>query len=308
MNMTGLFIGHGHRALVSCSRRFSVGSARLVFHASIEDSHTSVQPRIVSRLLLQKCQHGIEGPIVPGSAEWNPVKNQYFGDINDYRKYGLLRLLTNGGRIKTAVCWMLTPDDGRSDGGRIKYLSEPGKWRDFDDALFDHLEEIVLHRGLRNVSEIENSDILPSCSFFSELVPDEREARAGYREGAIDSARGCALVFFDPDNGIEVRSKPVGRKDSSKYLYWHEIELFWKAGHSLLIYQHFPRVVRDPFIEAKARELADRTGAPLVISFRTSHVVFFLVPQPERRDYFCGRSEEVAGDWGDEFRVAYQCR
>jgi len=33
------------------------------------------------------------------------MKNQYFGDINDYRKYGLLRTLT-GGQIKTAVCWM----------------------------------------------------------------------------------------------------------------------------------------------------------------------------------------------------------
>ena len=39
------------------------------------------------------------------------MKNQYFGDINDYRKYGLLRILTNGGEIKTAVCWMLTTDD-----------------------------------------------------------------------------------------------------------------------------------------------------------------------------------------------------
>jgi len=39
------------------------------------------------------------------------MKNQYFGDINDYRKYGLLRLLTDGGDIRTAVCWMLTPGD-----------------------------------------------------------------------------------------------------------------------------------------------------------------------------------------------------
>jgi hypothetical protein len=44
------------------------------------------------------------------------MKNQYFGDVNDYRKYGLLRSLTAGGRITTTVCWMLTPDDGRPDG------------------------------------------------------------------------------------------------------------------------------------------------------------------------------------------------
>jgi len=39
------------------------------------------------------------------------VKNQYFGDINDYRNYGLLRILISGGGIKTIVCWVLRPDD-----------------------------------------------------------------------------------------------------------------------------------------------------------------------------------------------------
>ena len=39
------------------------------------------------------------------------MKNQYFGDINDYRKYGLLRVLCNRGEIETAVCWMLATDD-----------------------------------------------------------------------------------------------------------------------------------------------------------------------------------------------------
>jgi hypothetical protein len=232
------------------------------------------------------------------------VKNQYFGDINDYRKYGLLRVLTHGGKIKTAICWMLTPNDDQGDGGRIKYLSQREEWRDLDSQLFDHLEEVVLHRGLRNVSEIENSDILPSCSFFSELVPDDREARTVYHARAIDSARGCDLVFFDPDNGIEVKSKRCGRRDSSKYLCWDEIERFWKAGHSLLIYQHFPRVPRDPFIEAKAGQLIEKTGTREIIFFRTSHVAFFLLPQEGRRDFFRRRSEEVGRVWRDQIQVA----
>ena len=44
------------------------------------------------------------------------MKNQYFGDINDYRKYGLIRILSNSGIIRTGICWMLTPDDTRTDG------------------------------------------------------------------------------------------------------------------------------------------------------------------------------------------------
>jgi hypothetical protein len=38
------------------------------------------------------------------------MKNQYFGDINDYRKYGLLRALQSTGDGSLLVTWMLTPD------------------------------------------------------------------------------------------------------------------------------------------------------------------------------------------------------
>jgi hypothetical protein len=233
------------------------------------------------------------------------MKNQYFGDINDYRKYGLLRILSNRGEIKTAICWMLTPDDDGGDGGRVGYLLQPGKWRELDAALFDHLAEVVLRGGPRNVSGIEDSDLLSSCVFLSEIVPDDREGRKAYFQRLEDLASGCHLIFFDPDNGIEVKSKPYGRKDSSKYLYWHEIERFWNAGHSLLIYQHFPHVKQAPFIAGKDRELMRRTGAPEVVAFRTSHVAFFLLPQEEHRGFFGDRSKQVAGDWEGEIRVQY---
>jgi hypothetical protein len=232
------------------------------------------------------------------------VKNQYFGDINDYRKYGLLRLLINGEEIKTAVCWMLTPDHGRGDGGFIEYLENPDRWRKHDPDLYDHLRELVHGQSLRDTRAAETSAILPACRFAPGFLPDDGDGRRRYFDAFNDVAEGCDLVFFDPDNGIEVKLR-VGRKGSSKYLYWDEIERFWKAGHSVLIYQHFPHVKRAPFIGTKARQLADTTGAPLVISFRTPHVVFFLVPQAERRNYFRGRSAGVAQRWGSEIRVAY---
>jgi len=55
------------------------------------------------------------------------VKDQYFGDVNNYRKYGLLRALATAGSI--GVCWLLTPDDGGNDGRPRRYLDEPSKWR-----------------------------------------------------------------------------------------------------------------------------------------------------------------------------------
>ncbi len=50
------------------------------------------------------------------------MQNQYFGDINDYRKYGLLRVLQVSGDGSLLVAWMLTPDDGGPEGRFRAYL------------------------------------------------------------------------------------------------------------------------------------------------------------------------------------------
>jgi hypothetical protein len=71
------------------------------------------------------------------------LKNQYFGDINDYRKYGLLRLLAGVGGLRIGVAWMLTPDDGCSDGGKTGYVKHPEQWRESDPALFRFLAKAV---------------------------------------------------------------------------------------------------------------------------------------------------------------------
>lgn len=54
------------------------------------------------------------------------MKNQYVADINDYHKYGLLRILSGYGAIATGICWMLTTPDERSDG---KFLDDLGENR-----------------------------------------------------------------------------------------------------------------------------------------------------------------------------------
>ena len=45
------------------------------------------------------------------------MKNQYFGDVNDFRKYGLLRTIQRASSVAIGVCWFLTADDGGTGGG-----------------------------------------------------------------------------------------------------------------------------------------------------------------------------------------------
>ena len=51
------------------------------------------------------------------------MKNQYVGDIGDYTKLALLRVIENAG-FSIGVNWYLTPDDKDSkDGRHIEYLN-----------------------------------------------------------------------------------------------------------------------------------------------------------------------------------------
>lgn len=205
------------------------------------------------------------------------MKNQYFGDINDYRKYGLLRILSGKGTTRTGVCWMLTLDDGRTDGRFVQYLEDPEKWRKYDPDLFDTLKRSLKTHPGRNVREAETANIIPSAEYFTDVLTDNRDERRVYFDEMVDRFTDVDMIFFDPDNGIEVKSVPYERKDSSKYVYWDELSRTLKAGHSVLVYQHFSRVKRDLFIQRIRWEIQSRLNPAGIFAFRTSNVVFFLV-------------------------------
>ena len=231
------------------------------------------------------------------------MKHQYFGDVNDYRKYSLLRCLTNWGELSAAICWMLVPNDGGADGGFTGYLEKPGEWRRFDPELFDKLRETVAIGKRRHLCLVETEKLLPSARFYNEVLLDDREARSRYFEGFWDMAEGCDLIFFDPDNGMEVKSRPCGRKNSSKYLYWSELVKAFSTGCSVLVYQHFPREKRDLFIARMAEEVMSKTGAQRVYSFRTSHVVFFLLAAEHQEAVLERNADLVSQTWGDQTRM-----
>lgn len=231
------------------------------------------------------------------------MKNQYFGDINDYKKYSLLRLLSGGGQIETAVCWVLTEDDDRTDGRRIRYLERPDIWRNYDPIVFEHLREYVLEKGVRNISYIEKDNILPKCRFYKEFIYDDIDSRTRFFKKFLEFAQGSDLVFFDPDNGLEVKSVPRGRKRSSKYIYWSEVEVAYRSGYSILLYQHFPRKPRESFIRSLIHQFKALDGIRNVISYCTFHAAFLLIPQPHHEEIFIENTARVSESWGDKIRV-----
>jgi hypothetical protein len=118
---------------------------------------------------------------------------------------------------------------------------------------------------------------LGPADFYDEVLGDDSRSRSDYFYRLREVISGCDLVFFDPDNGLEVRSVRKGRKKSSKYLYWDELRDAFQAGASVLVYQHFKREERQRFIARTAMEIRAETGCRRVTVIRTAHVAFFLM-------------------------------
>jgi hypothetical protein len=203
------------------------------------------------------------------------MKDQYFGDVNDYRKYGLLRAILAGTNVRLGVCWMLTAPDNRRDGRHLAYLDNPGTYRLFDHELFDWLQQTIHEYPDRRTARIEATSLLAGAVYFAELLEDDPSRRKAWFASCLRQLEGCDVVFFDPDNGLE-RTIPFGRRQSHKFLCWEEVRETFSTGASVLVYQHFPREDRVAYTERLAGRLRAETGASAIFSFRTPHVLFLL--------------------------------
>ena len=139
-----------------------------------------------------------------------PVKDQYFGDVNDYRKYGLLRALIGGSQLSLGICWLRTVDDGGRDGESRRYLQHPERWRGYDADLYDALLRLLDPHVDRTVLHAESWTLLPGARYHHRRLGDDASGRRSYFAEAWPALRDADVLFLDPDNGIEVRSVPYG--------------------------------------------------------------------------------------------------
>ncbi|GHT51322.1 hypothetical protein AGMMS49982_08440 [Bacteroidia bacterium] len=219
------------------------------------------------------------------------MKNQYVGDVNDYKKYSLIEIVSEVLNEKVLVAWMLTKDDGKTDGNKLDYLKNAHNERQFNPTLFDQLKAIDKNkRGVDDVEKILGS----KYSFHSEVLSDTKADREKYFEAVLKKAKEAGLVFFDPNNGIEVKSVKYGNKNSSKYLYWSEIQKTVEAGKDVLIYQHFPREKHETYIERRKNELHEKTNLD-VLPIETANVLFLLATKQGNK------LSEIKNKWEEKF-------
>lgn len=198
------------------------------------------------------------------------MKNQYFGDIGDYGKYGLLRYLADRG-LSIAVNWYLTPNDESNDGNIRGYLSKE-KDRHYDPELYDVLREMCA-RHEEDVGRFAARGMIPGAIYYNSIVEPrpgsplsdatKREVRGCWHQSALKTCIGPELVFMDPDIGLRPGC-PSAKKDAAKFVYASEICDYYDRGQDVVYYCHKGHRTEAQWERAKRVMLEYRPDAVLM--------------------------------------------
>lgn len=262
------------------------------------------------------------------------MQDQFVGDVGDFGKYGLLRHLCagcgdGGPLLSLGVVWYWVPDEGGNDGRHLGYLKRIPKnlkaFRECDPPLYDALHKMLygccdppLYDTLgmlsgccypvlserRNVRAVQNAGILPHTIFYPSPVPANGESaeRSTWAGAAVEQAKDCAVVFLDPDNGLEPESR-LGRK----HVFYKELKPYVETGQSLVVYHHLGRSrnrSHNEQIASVASKISSELGsAREVISLRYRRGTgraYFIIPNG-REVLFNQRIRSfLCGPWGQQ--------
>lgn len=239
------------------------------------------------------------------------MKNQYFGDVGDFGKYGLLRFIAKRG-VKTAINWYLTPDDQSNDGNIRGYLGNDRN-RKYDAELYDVLREMNDQKEL-NVARFAEREMIPGAIYFDTIVQpklpdaalsvaDKRLAREQWHRQALAGCCGAELVFMDPDNGLRSGS-PTARKDAQKFVYASEAYDYYKNGQDVVYYCHKGRRTVAQWEKAKhiMREYCPDAVMLGVTYHRGTQRSYIFVLHPEKEQLYRGLLKDfLETEWKDCF-------
>jgi hypothetical protein len=155
------------------------------------------------------------------------MKNRFYGDVNDYIKYGILDIFSKCYRI--GINWYLTDDKhgNQTHGNILRHIAKEKEWRIYNPKIFDALKKRRDAHDL-NVKYCREDDLFNFQYEFLELLPDNAarneydRLRSKWHAKAIEELRDCDLVFFDPDNGV-IKQLSKGVIKDSEYCLVTEI-------------------------------------------------------------------------------------
>lgn len=230
------------------------------------------------------------------------MKNQYFADVGDFGKYGMLSYFSDI-PFNVGINWYLTENDTKTDGKFVDYFNKS----DFlvcDRELHDFLYYCIV-QGRRNVNELSRFpkytdtimyDKILNVDHIKALSPEGRDRRCKARkewfQNSMDALEQCNLIFCDPDNGIETRSLSHNGKNSVKYVFIDEIRDMLDRGKSVICYNHRDRSKESDYF-ARFKEVMSAFEPEILLKvlrfsrYSVRDYLFFI--RPEHQKTICER-------------------
>ena len=193
------------------------------------------------------------------------MRDEWVGDIGDFGRSGLLRTLFGKpekpvGDLKLGVVWCLNNADVAGT-----YVETPQIYKHLDKTLYDSLSHLVDVK--RTIAEFQCAKILPTDIFFDKPISKlTKGERANWLKAAIAFTKEVDVIFIDPDTGIAPISESerdcrrrLTTERNAKYVYMDELNSFWKAEKSLIVYQDLTQgIPKGETARTKAQSVAKR--------------------------------------------------
>ena len=239
----------------------------------------------------------------------------YFGNFQDFCKYGLLRKLAKFARRKFNLhfCQMIT-DPRESHEKDYEYLGFENLAR-FDPILFKRLQKWNGKRKTAGANQWvrENQEVLRGVEYNNKPIPDEDYSRRDYFQKTIADAKHGDVIFFNPDYGLAFADRML-KENPSRYLKAEEINLCLKKGISVLFYQEtlFPqagdaagRLYRDVW-----RRLRDAGICSRLYFFESRAPSFTKQQKTATSGYFwvapVGKNDAICADRAEKFAEMFK--
>lgn len=191
------------------------------------------------------------------------MKNRFYGDVNDYIKYGILDILSQ--KYKSiGINWYLTDDrhGKKGDGNLNHHITNVEDWKGFNSKIYEKLQK-RLQLNQRNIKYCGEDELFDFKYEFVEQLPDNVQQsiyealRNGWHTRALRHLSECDLVFFDPDIGvIDQLTKNVEK--NSEYCLAKEIaDYIWCDWLVVIFPKHakrYPTLKSNPIV-IKAEQL-----------------------------------------------------
>ncbi len=180
------------------------------------------------------------------------MKEQYLGDVKDYGKFRLLKLLCETTGLRLGVNWYLTVNDSSKQGNH-------GTIQNCKDSLYSTVAG--LKKPNATAADVMYSNILPENTvYYNSLLeystqPVNKTRRYNWHQAALKVLDNCNIIFLDPDTGIIANEyhdergvakdnffRPNEQRDGTRYVSITEIKNYLANGKSLVLFQYGIRV------------------------------------------------------------------